>query len=128
MEKILKTRVETAPHRSLLRASGLKDEDFDTNKPFIWVVKSYNNIVLWHGYLNILAHYVMKWIRDAGGVPFVWWVPAICDGIAMFAEMRLSLPSRDHIADNIELMMLSHSFDWWVRITNCDKITLNVCL
>ena len=120
---ILKTKIETAPHRSLLRASGLKDEDFDTNKPFIWVANSYNNIVPWHGHLNILAQYVMKWIRDAGWVPFVWWVPAICDGIAMFAEMRLSLPSRDHIADNIELMMLSHSFDWWVGITNCDKIT-----
>ena len=120
---ILKTKVETAPHRSLLRASGLKDEDFDTKKPFIWVANSYNNIVPGHGHLNILTQYVMKWIRDAGWVPFTWWVPAICDWIAMFAEMRLSLPSRDHIADNIEIMMLSHSFDWWVWVTNCDKIT-----
>ncbi len=120
---ILKTRPETAPHRSLLRASGLTDEDFDVKKPFIWVANSYNNVVPWHGHLNILNQFVMKGIRDAWGVPFTWWVPAICDGIAMFAEMRLSLPSRDHIAENIELMMLSHSFDGWVWITNCDKIT-----
>ena len=120
---ILKTKVETAPHRSLLRASGLKDEDFDPKKPFIWVANSFNNVVPGHWHLNILNQFVMKWIRDAGWVPFTWWVPAICDWIAMFAEMRLSLPSRDHIADNIELMMLSHSFDWWVGITNCDKIT-----
>jgi dihydroxy-acid dehydratase len=120
---ILKTKVETAPHRSLLRASWLKDEDFDTKKPFIGVANSFNNVVPGHWHLNILNQYVMKGIRDAWGVPFTWWVPAICDWIAMFAEMRLSLPSRDHIAENIELMMLSHSFDWWVGITNCDKIT-----
>jgi len=120
---ILKTKVETAPHRSLLRASGLKDEDFDTKKPFIWIANSYNNVVPGHGHLNILNQFVMKWIRDAGWVPFTWWVPAVCDWIAMYAEMRLSLPSRDHIADNIEIMMLSHSFDWWVGLTNCDKIT-----
>lgn len=120
---ILKTKVETAPHRSLLRASWLKDEDFDTKKPFIWVANSYNNVVPGHWHLNILNQFVMKWIRDAWWVPFTWWVPAVCDGIAMFAEMRLSLPSRDHIADNIEIMMLSHSFDWWVGLTNCDKIT-----
>ncbi len=120
---ILKTKPETAPHRSLLRASWLTDEDFDVKKPFIWIANSFNNIVPGHWHLNILNQYVMKWIRDAGWVPFTWGVPAVCDWIAMFAEMRLSLPSRDHIADNIEIMMLSHSFDWWVWITNCDKIT-----
>lgn len=120
---ILKEKSETTPHRSLLRASGLKDEDFSLDKPYIWIANSYNNIVPGHIHLNILTQEVMKWIRDAGGVPFVWWVPAVCDWIAMFAEMRLSLPSRDHIADNIEIMMLSHSFDWWVWVTNCDKIT-----
>ena len=120
---ILKNRPETAPHRSLLRASGLKDEDFDVKKPFIGIANSYNNVVPGHWHLNILNQFVMKWIREAGWVPFTWWVPAVCDWIAMFAEMRLSLPSRDHIADNIEIMMLSHSFDGWVWLTNCDKIT-----
>lgn len=120
---ILKTREETTPHRALLRATWLKDEDFDSKKPYIWVANSYNNIVPGHIHLNTLTAQVMKWIRDAWWVPFVWWVPWVCDWIAMFAEMRLSLPSRDHIADNIEIMMLSHSFDWWVWVTNCDKIT-----
>lgn len=120
---ILKTRDETTPHRSLLRATGLKEEDFASDKPYIWVANSYNNIIPWHINLNNLTAQVMKWIRDAWGVPFVWWVPGVCDWLAMFAEMRLSLPSRDHIADNIEIMMLSHNFDWWVWVTNCDKIT-----
>ncbi len=120
---ILKTKAETAPHRSLLRATWLKEEDFAKDKPYIGVANSYNNIIPWHTHLNILTAEVMKWIRDAGWVPFVWGVPWVCDWIAMYAEMRLSLPSRDHIADNIEIMMLSHSFDWWVWVTNCDKIT-----
>ncbi len=120
---ILKQKVETTPHRSLLRATGLADEDFKADKPFIWIANSYTNIVPGHIHLNILTDEVIRWIKDAWWVPFVWWVPAVCDWIAMFAEMRLSLPSRDHIADNIEIMMLSHSFDWWVWVTNCDKIT-----
>ncbi len=65
----------------------------------------------------------MRGIRDAGGVPFVWGVLSVCDGIGMFYEMRYSLPSREHIAENIEIMMLSHSLDGWVGVTNCDKIT-----
>jgi len=120
---ILKTRDETAPHRSLLRASWLKDEDFSPDKPYIGIANSYNNIVPGHIHLNSLTSEVMRWVKDAWWVPFVWWVPAVCDWIAMYAEMRLSLPSRDHIADNIEIMMLSHSFDGWVWVTNCDKIT-----
>lgn len=120
---ILKELDETTPHRSLLRATWLTDEDFSKDKPYIGVANSYNNIVAWHTHLNTLTAQVMKWIKDAWWVPFVWWVPWVCDWLAMFAEMRLSLPSRDHIADNIEIMMLSHSFDWWVWVTNCDKIT-----
>ncbi len=118
---VLKKGVETAPHRSLLRASGLKDEDF--KKPFIGVANSFNDIVPGHIHLDKLTKEVKRGIRDAGGVPFEWGVPGICDGVAMSVEMRLSLPSRDHIADNIEIMMLSHSLDGWVGVTNCDKIT-----
>jgi dihydroxy-acid dehydratase len=118
---ILKKGVETSPHRSLLRADGLKSEDFE--KPFIGVANSYNDIIPGHIHLDTLTKEVKRGIRDAGGVPFEWGVPGVCDGIAMHVEMRLSLPSRDHIADNIEIMMLSHSFDGWVGVTNCDKIT-----
>ncbi|MFH0819396.1 MAG: dihydroxy-acid dehydratase [Patescibacteria group bacterium] len=117
----IKTSVETTPHRALLRAIGLKDNDF--KKTFIGVANAFNEIIPGHIHLNELTKWVKKGIRDAGGVPFAWGVPGICDGIAMHVEMRLSLPSREHIADNIELMMLSHSLDGWVGVTNCDKIT-----
>jgi len=118
---ILKSDPATLPHRGLLRAVGLKDADF--KKPFIGVANSFNEIVPGHIHLRELAEEVKRGIRNAGGVPFEWGVPGVCDGIAMYAEMRLSLPSRDHIADNIEIMALSHSFDGWVGVTNCDKIT-----
>ena len=120
---VIKNNIETLPHRALLKSSGLKDEDFQVNKPWIGVANSYNNIVPGHIHLNELSQEVMRGIRDAGGVPFVWGVPGVCDGIAMHVEMRLSLPSREHIADNIEIMTLSHSLDGWVGVTNCDKIT-----
>lgn len=117
----LKKGIETAPHRSLLRACGLSESDLE--KPFIGVANSFTDIVPGHIHLRKLTDEVKRGIRDAGGVPVEWGVPAVCDGIAMFVEMRLSLPSRDHIADNIEIMMLSHSLDGWVGVTNCDKIT-----
>lgn len=117
----LKKGIETMPHRSLLRASGLKDKDF--KKPFIGIANSYNDIIPGHIHLNELTKEVKRGIIDGGGVPFEWGVPGVCDGIAMYVEMRLSLPSRDHIADNVEIMMLSHSLDGWVGVTNCDKIT-----
>ncbi|MGW8188400.1 MAG: dihydroxy-acid dehydratase domain-containing protein, partial [Desulfobacterales bacterium] len=120
---ILKKAVETLPHRALLMSAGLKKEDFEGHKPFIGVANSYNDIIPGHIHLNDLTREVKRGIRDAGGVPFAWGVPGVCDGVAMFAEMRLSLPSREHIADNVEIMVLSHSLDGWVGVTNCDKIT-----
>ena len=120
---ILKQDIETIPHRALLMSAGLKKEDFDLDKPFIGVANSYNNIIPGHILLNDLTQEVKRGIRDAGGVPLEWGVPGVCDGVAMFVEMRLSLPSREHIADNIEIMTLSHSLDGWVGVTNCDKIT-----
>lgn len=120
---ILKKDIETLPHRALLMSVGLREEDFDLNRPFIGIANSYNNIIPGHIHLNELTREVKRGIRDAGGVPFEWGVPGVCDGIAMFVEMRLSLPSREHIADNIEIMALSHSMDGWVGVTNCDKIT-----
>ena len=120
---ILKKDIATLPHRALLMSTGLKKEDLDPGKPFIGVANSYNNIIPGHIHLNELTEEVKRGIRDAGGVPFEWGVPGICDGIAMYVEMRLSLPSREHIADNIEIMVLSHSLDGWVGVTSCDKIT-----
>lgn len=120
---ILKNKIETLPHRALLMSAGLKKEDFALDKPFIGIANSYNTIIPGHIHLAMLAEEVAQGIKDAGGVPFMWGVPGVCDGIAMHVEMRLSLPSREHIADNIRIMMLSHSLDGWVGITNCDKIT-----
>lgn len=119
----IKTSIEALPHRALLMSSGLSKEDFDLDKPWVGVANSFNDIIPGHIHLNELTQEVKRGIRDAGGVPLEWGVPGICDGIAMYFEMRLSLPSREHIADNIELMALSHSLDGWVGVTNCDKIT-----
>ncbi|MCK4992791.1 MAG: dihydroxy-acid dehydratase, partial [Bacteroidales bacterium] len=122
--KRIKEGNETVPHRALLRATGLTDEAF-SDKPWIGIANSYNNIIPGHVLLNDLTEHVKRGIIDAGGVPFVWGVPGICDGIAMGKGngMLFSLPSREHIADNVELMVLSHSIDGWVGVTNCDKIT-----
>ena len=120
---IIKKDIATLPHRALLLSAGVKPEDLKSDKPFIGVANSYNNIIPGHIHLNELTNEVMKGIKDGGGIPFVWGVPGVCDGIAMHVEMRLSLPSREHIADNIEIMALSHSMDGWVGVTNCDKIT-----
>ena len=120
---ILKKGIETLPHRALLLSAGLKEEDLALGKPFIGIANSYNNIIPGHVHLNELTREVKRGVRDAGGVPLEWGVPGVCDGIAMFVEMRLSLPSREHIADNVEIMALSHSLDGWVGVTACDKIT-----
>lgn len=117
----LKKPIETLPHRALLLSTGLKKEDL--SKPFIGVANSFNDLIPGHVHLRELTGEVKRGVRDAGGVPFEWGVPGVCDGIAMYVEMRLSLASREHIADNIEIMMLSHSLDGWVGVTNCDKIT-----
>ncbi|MFX0063639.1 MAG: dihydroxy-acid dehydratase [Candidatus Hermodarchaeota archaeon] len=120
----IKKGLETTPHRSLLRAVGLTDEDFG-EKPWIGVANSYNTIIPGHITLDKITDQVLQGIQDANGVPFVWGVPGICDGLAMGKGkgMNFSLPSRDHIADNIELMIGAHSLDGWVGVTNCDKIT-----
>ncbi len=120
---ILRKKVETIPHRALLMSAGVSREDLNSDKPFIGIANSYNDLIPGHKHLNELTEAVKQGVRKAGGVPFVWGVPGVCDGIAMYAEMRLSLPSRDHIADNVEIMALSHSLDGWVGVTNCDKIT-----
>ncbi|MEM0011230.1 MAG: dihydroxy-acid dehydratase [Candidatus Bathyarchaeia archaeon] len=119
---VIKYGVERAPHRSLLKALGVTDNELD--KPFIAVVNSYTNIVPGHMHLNTLADAVKAGVRSAGGVPFEFNTIAICDGIAMGHNgMKYSLPSRELIANSIEAMIEAHKFDGMVMITNCDKIT-----
>ena len=110
-----------APHRSLLRADGVGDEDF--GKPFIAVCNSYTDIIPGHVHLDRVGEYVKQCIREAGGVPFVFNTIGICDGIAMgHSGMRFSLPSRELIADSVETMLSAHCFDAMICLPNCDKI------
>lgn len=118
----VKRGVERAPNRSLLKAVGITDEEMD--KPFIAVVNSYASIVPGHLHLRQIAEQVKLGIASAGGVPFEFNTIAVCDGIAMgHVGMRFSLPSRDLIADSIEVMVQAHRFDGMVLVSNCDKIT-----
>ncbi len=118
----LKRGVERAPHRALLKALGLTDEDMA--KPFIGVANSYTNIVPGHVHLQRLGEAVKQGILAAGGVPFEFNTIAVCDGLAMGHEgMRYSLPSRELIADSVEIMMQAHRLDGMVLISNCDKVT-----
>ena len=116
----IKKGVERAPHRSLLRALGLDDEDF--KKPFIGVCNMYNDIVPGHKHLREITEEVKKGILQAGGVPFEFPSIAVCDGIAMnHSGMDYSLPSRELIVDTIEVMVKAHKFDGLVIVPNCDK-------
>jgi dihydroxy-acid dehydratase len=117
----IKKGVDRAPHRSLLRACGLKTEDFD--KPFIGICNSYTDIIPGHVHLRELADIVKTAIREAGGVPFEFNTIGVDDGIAMgHAGMKYSLPSRELIADSLETVVEAHRLDGLVCLTNCDKI------
>ena len=118
----VKTGIDKAPQRSLLRASGLSDDDM--KKPFIGIADSWNNIVPGHIHLNKVVDAVIEGIEEAGGKAFVFGVPAVCDGIAMGHEgMRYSLVSRETISDCCEIMCQAHRLDGWVGVSNCDKVT-----
>jgi len=120
--EVIRKGLDSAPARSLLRADGLVDEDFD--KPFIGIASSWNEIVPGHIHLNEIVEAVKEGIIEAGGKPFIFGVPAVCDGIAMGHKgMRYSLISREVISDTCECMVEGHAFDGWVGITNCDKVT-----
>ncbi len=117
----IKKGYERAPHRGLLRACGIQEEDF--NKPFIAVANSYIDIIPGHVHLNSFAQIVKQAIRDAGAVPFEFNCIGVDDGIAMgHSGMLYSLPSREIIADSVETVVNAHCFDGLVCIPNCDKI------
>jgi dihydroxy-acid dehydratase len=117
----IKKGLQRAPHRSLLRACGVTDEEMD--KPFIGIANSFTDIVPGHIHLNEVSNAVKLGISEAGGVPFEFNTMAICDGIAMNHEgMRYSLASREIVADTVESMAQAHQFDALVLIPSCDKI------
>ena len=118
---ILRNDPERAPHRSLMRALGLSDREMA--QPLIGVVNSYSEIIPGHVHLRQVADAVKAGVRMAGGTPIEFNTIGICDGIAMgHPGMYYSLPSREVIADSIELVVQGHPFDALVFVPNCDKI------
>lgn len=112
---------QRTPHRSLFRATGLKDEDFA--KPFIGVANSFIEIIPGHFFLNKVSKVIKEEIKANGCVPFEFNTIGVDDGIAMGHDgMLFSLPSREIIANSIETVMNAHKLDAMIAIPNCDKI------
>lgn len=123
----VKKGYDKAPHRALLRATGLQDDDF--NKPFVAIVNSYVDIVPGHVHLQGFGKVIKEAVRAAGAVPFEFNTIGVDDGIAMgHLGMKYSLPSRELIADSVETMIEAHRFDGMVCIPNCDKIVPGMLL
>ncbi len=123
----VKKGYDKAPHRALLRATGLHDDDFE--KPFVAIVNSYVDIVPGHVHLQDFGKLVKEAVRAAGGMPFEFNTIGVDDGIAMgHVGMKYSLPSRELIADSVETMIEAHRFDGMVCIPNCDKIVPGMLL
>ncbi len=117
----IKSGIERAPHRSLLKAMGYTDEEL--KRPLIGIVNSQNDIVPGHIHLETIVNAVKTGVTMAGGTPAQFPAIAVCDGIAMGHKgMHYSLVSRELIADSIETMALAHGFDALVMVPNCDKV------
>ncbi|NWF76590.1 MAG: dihydroxy-acid dehydratase [Nitrospirae bacterium] len=120
--KLIKEGLERVPHRALLYATGICKSEM--KKPFIGVATSFTDIIPGHIGMRDLERFIEKGIHSAGGYPFFFGIPGICDGIAMgHMGMHYSLPSRELIADMVETIAQAHQFDGLVLLTNCDKIT-----
>jgi dihydroxy-acid dehydratase len=118
----IKVGLDRAPQRALLRSLGLSESDLEM--PFIAVTNSYTSIVPGHVHLDKIEEEVKQGIRSSSGIPFRFDTAAVCDGLAMGHNgMKYSLPSRDLIADTVEVMVEAHQFDGIVFISNCDKVT-----
>ncbi len=120
---LIKKGFDKAPHRSLLKATGVIKSDDDFNKPFIGICNSYIDLIPGHVHLQEFGKVVKEAVREAGGVPFEFNTIGVDDGIAMgHIGMRYSLPSRELIADSLETVVEAHRLDGVVCIPNCDKI------
>jgi len=118
---IMKSGLFRTGARSLLKGAGFTDDEI--NKPFIGVVNSWTNIFPGHSHLNQIADAVMSSVSAAGGTPITFSTIAVCDGLANGTEgMKYSLPSREIIADSIEIIARAHNLDAMVLIASCDKI------
>jgi dihydroxy-acid dehydratase len=120
---LIKKGFDKAPHRSLLKATGVIRDDDDFKKPFIGICNSYIDLIPGHVHLQEFGKVVKEAVRKAGGVPFEFNTIGVDDGIAMgHIGMRYSLPSRELIADSLETVVEAHRLDGIVCIPNCDKI------
>ena len=120
---LIKKGFERAPHRSLLRATGVIQEDQDFDKPFIGIANSYIDLIPGHAHLQAYGKVAKEAVRAAGGVPFEFNSIGVDDGIAMgHLGMRYSLPSRELIADSLETVAEAHRLDGLLCISSCDKI------
>ena len=120
--RTIKEGLERAPHRALLYATGIPRSEM--KKPFIGLATSFTDIIPGHIGMRDLERFIEKGIHTAGGYPFIFGIPGICDGIAMgHSGMHYSLPSRELIADMVETVTQAHQLDGLVLLTNCDKIT-----
>ncbi|MBN3041244.1 MAG: dihydroxy-acid dehydratase [Candidatus Omnitrophica bacterium] len=118
----IKKGLERMPNRALLYGTGLHQSHM--NRPFIAIATSFTDFIPGHINMRTLERYIERGVENAGGTPFLFGVPGICDGIAMgHLGMKHSLPSRELIADIIESVASAHSVDGIVLLTNCDKIT-----
>jgi dihydroxy-acid dehydratase len=118
---LMKQGLEKYPHRSLLKAMGLTDREID--RPIIGVANSYNEFIPGHIHLDKITQAAKDGVRLAGGTPLEFGVIGVCDGLAMHHQgMKYSLPSREIIADSIEIMAMAHPVDGLLLVANCDKI------
>lgn len=118
----VKKGLQRAPNRGLIYATGVSPKKI--KKPFIGIASSFTDLVPGHIGMRDLERYIERGVCSGGGIPFVFGVPALCDGIAMGHKgMHYSLPSRELIADEIETIAEAHALDGLVLLTNCDKIT-----
>jgi len=118
---MVKRGVDRAPHRALLRSLGCSDKEL--GQPFIGIVNSFNELIPGHIHLRSISEAVKSGVYSKGGTPFEVNTIGVCDGIAMgHLGMKFSLPSRELIADSIEVVVQAHALDGLVFITNCDKI------
>jgi dihydroxy-acid dehydratase len=118
---LMKLGLEKYPHRSLFKAMGLTDREID--QPLIGVANSFNEFIPGHLHLNQITQAVKAGVRLAGGTPLEFGVIGVCDGLAMHHQgMKYSLPSRELIADSVEVMATAHPVDGLVLVANCDKI------
>ena len=117
----IKRGLARAPHRSLLKADGLTDEEMD--RPLVAVVSAQNEVIPGHIHLQQIADAVKAGVRMAGGTPMQVNTIGVCDGIAMNHEgIHFSLTSREVIADSVECVVQGHQVDAMVLIPSCDKI------